>query len=92
MINTKSNFTGLSENEVIQFRKTSGSNSLDHQQKNHFLLSLIDMVQEPMFLLLIAATTIYFITGEYSNGIFMAVAIYLTIATGFDYFRKALKK
>jgi Ca2+-transporting ATPase len=80
MTNTNSNFTGLSENEVIQSRNTAGSNSLDHQEKNHFLVSLIDMVQEPMFLLLIAATTIYFITGEYSNGIFMAVAIAIVSA------------
>jgi CDP-diacylglycerol--glycerol-3-phosphate 3-phosphatidyltransferase len=29
---------------------------------------------------------------EVPRAIFMAVAIYLTIATGFDYFRKALKK
>jgi len=80
MTTQNSNISGLSESEVIQSRTTSGRNSLEHQEKNHLLLSLIDMVKEPMFLLLIAATTIYFITGEYSNGIFMAVAIAIVSA------------
>ena len=71
---------GLSNNEVIQSRKKNGSNSLEHQDKNHFLASLIEMVKEPMFLLLILATSIYFITGEYSNGIFMLVAVILVSA------------
>ena len=35
------------------------------------------MVKEPMFLLLLTATSIYFITGDYGNGIFMSAAILL---------------
>nr|WP_315134520.1 cation-translocating P-type ATPase [uncultured Flavobacterium sp.] len=68
---------GLSAAEVTQSRTQNGSNSLDHQKKNNFLSSVIEMVKEPMFLLLLTATSIYFIIGEYGNGIFMAVAIAL---------------
>ena len=68
---------GLSNQEVIDSRKKNGSNSLEHQDKNHFLASLIEIFKEPMFLLLLLATSIYFITGEYSNGIFMLAAIVL---------------
>ncbi|WP_310560078.1 cation-translocating P-type ATPase [Flavobacterium sp.] len=68
---------GLSNQEVIESRKKNGSNSLEHQYKNHFLASLIEMIKEPMFLLLLLATSIYFITGEYSNGVFMLAAIVL---------------
>jgi Ca2+-transporting ATPase len=68
---------GLSNEEVIQSRKINGINSLEHQDKNLFLVSLIEMVKEPMFLLLATATSVYFITGDYGNGIFMAVAIIL---------------
>lgn len=68
---------GLSAAEVMQSRTQNGSNSLDHQKKNNFLSSVIEMVKEPMFLLLLTATSIYFIIGEYGNGIFMAVAIAL---------------
>jgi len=68
---------GLSIEEVNQSRKKNGANSLEHQDKNNFLFSLIEMIKEPMFLLLLLATSIYFITGEYSNGIFMVIAVVL---------------
>ena len=68
---------GLSTEEVIQSRIKNGINSLEHQDKNLFLVSLIEMVKEPMFLLLLLATSIYFITGDYGDGIFMAIAIVL---------------
>lgn len=68
---------GLTDDEVKQSRAKNGLNSLDHQDKNTFLSSLIEMVKEPMFLLLITATSVYFITGDYGNGIFMIVAIVL---------------
>lgn len=73
----KPSITGLSNQEVLSSRKTSGSNSLEHQEKNHFLNSLLEMVKEPMFLLLVAAASIYYISGDYGDGIFMSVAIFL---------------
>jgi Ca2+-transporting ATPase len=71
---------GLSESEVTQSRITNGENSLKHQEKNHLLHSLLEMVKEPMFLLLVAAASIYFITGDYGDGIFMTAAIVLVSA------------
>ena len=58
---------GLSNDEVAQSKAKNGLNSLYHQDKNTFLSSLIEMVQEPMFLLLLTATSIYFITGDFGN-------------------------
>ncbi len=66
---------GLSNDEVLQSRAKHGTNSIAHQDKNNFFTSLIEMVKEPMFLLLLTATSIYFITGDFGNGIFMAIAI-----------------
>jgi Ca2+-transporting ATPase len=77
MTESKQHIKGLSDDQVLKSRAENGSNSLDHQGKNNFLTSLIEMVKEPMFLLLMTATGIYFITGDYGNGIFMAVAIIL---------------
>jgi Ca2+-transporting ATPase len=77
MVKSNHSLQGLSNEEVVQSRKKNGSNSLEHQDKNHFLFSLIEMVKEPMFLLLLLATSIYFITGDYGDGIFMVVAIVL---------------
>lgn len=80
MTDTKTTITGLSNEEVISSRNKNGSNSLEHQEKNHFLMSLVEMIKEPMFLLLVAAASIYFISGDYGDGIFMTVAIFLVAA------------
>ena len=72
--------TGLSNDEVVASRKKWGFNSLEHQKKNHLLISIIEIVKEPMFLLLFVAASIYYITGDYGDGIFMTIAI-LLVAT-----------
>lgn len=72
--------SGLTNDAVIASRVKNGSNSLEHQQKNHFLISLLEMIKEPMFLLLVAAASIYFISGDYGDGIFMTIAIILITA------------
>jgi P-type Ca2+ transporter type 2C len=77
MTETTSKIKGLSTTEVALSRVQNGRNALDYKTKNSFLLSLFEMVKEPMFLLLITATSIYFITGDYGNGVFMAMAIAL---------------
>lgn len=71
---------GLTKVEVGQSRIQNGYNSTDRQKKNHLLSSFIEMIKEPMFLLLLTATSIYFITADYGNGIFMATAILLVSA------------
>ncbi|HEX9151007.1 MAG TPA: cation-translocating P-type ATPase [Flavobacterium sp.] len=77
MIATRQQIKGLSDHEVLQSRAKFGSNAIAYQDKNNFYTSLIEMIKEPMFLLLITATSIYFITGDFGNGIFMAIAILL---------------
>ena len=77
MTDTTKTITGLSNEEVIASRHKNGFNSLEHQEKNHFLISLLEMVKEPMFLLLVAAASIYYISGDYGDGIFMTLAIIL---------------
>ena len=72
--------TGLSSAEVIESRAKFGQNSISQQQKNVFLHSVLEMIIEPMYLLLIAAASIYFITGDYGNGLFMTAAIFLVSA------------
>jgi Ca2+-transporting ATPase len=80
MIDSKDKISGLSNEEVTSSRTKNGTNSLEHQEKNHFLMSLLEMVKEPMFLLLVAAASIYYISGDYGDGIFMTVAIFLVAA------------
>ena len=80
MNNSKKISTGLTDLEVLESAKKHGTNSVEHTKKNYFLTSLVEIVKEPMFLLLFTATSVYFITGDYGDGIFMAIAIVFVIA------------
>ena len=77
MTDSNKTIIGLNDDEVTSSRNKNGSNSLEHQQKNHFLHSLFEMIKEPMFLLLITAASIYYISGDFGDGIFMTLAIFL---------------
>ncbi|MFM2203194.1 MAG: hypothetical protein RLZZ605_158 [Bacteroidota bacterium] len=68
---------GLTDKEVTASRAANGRNALAYQNKNKLLHAVGEMVVEPMFLLLVAASSIYYITADYSDGIFMSVAIFL---------------
>ena len=80
MIEAEQQLKGLTDEEVLLSRNKFGTNIIVNQEKNQFLKSLFEMVIEPMFLLLLTATSIYFITGDYGNGIFMSAAIVLVSA------------
>lgn len=74
------NITGLTDDEVAASRARHGANLQEVKHKTGLTGSLKDVVQEPMFLLLVAASIIYFITGNNSDGIFMLSAIVIVSA------------
>lgn len=61
----------------MQSRKKHGRNSLDYKKENSFLDALKGIVKEPMVILLAVASSIYFISGNIGDGIFLASAIVL---------------
>ena len=71
---------GLTDEEVLASRKLYGSNEQFAENRSGFITALKDVIKEPMLLLLVAASTIYFITGNITDGIFMASAIVLVSA------------
>ncbi|MEZ4970633.1 MAG: HAD-IC family P-type ATPase [Flavobacteriaceae bacterium] len=78
MINpTDFGILGLSDEAVEQSRKKHGKNSFGYKRNNGFLEALKSIVQEPMVILLVVASSIYFITGNNGDGLFMASAIIL---------------
>jgi Ca2+-transporting ATPase len=68
---------GLTDAQVIAARKKYGQNKIVYKKANRFLNTLMDIVKEPMTILLLVASTIYFISGKTSDGIFLASAILL---------------
>jgi Ca2+-transporting ATPase len=80
MTNSNKQIKGLSDIEVIQSRKKHGGNSIKQSHENPFLSAILTILKEPMVLLLLVASTIYFISGKVDDGIFLSVAI-LLVAT-----------
>ncbi|MDD3721422.1 MAG: cation-translocating P-type ATPase [Lutibacter sp.] len=74
------NIKGLTQKEVLISREKYGANKLEFKKENPFLNALISLVKEPMVLLLLVTSSIYFISGNSGDGIFLACAIVLISA------------
>lgn len=68
---------GLTSSQVLEARQKHGYNRLDFKEENGFLNALKQIAKEPMVLLLLVASGIYFMTGNPGDGIFLASAIVL---------------
>jgi Ca2+-transporting ATPase len=73
--NIPTNLTGLSEEELNQSRSKFGYNQTTELKKGAWYRMLLDILKEPMLLLLIAVSVIYVIVGNYSEALFMLGAI-----------------
>lgn len=71
------NIKGLSDSQVLQSRIKFGINRTNFKKENEFIKALKSLLKEPMVILLLVTATIYFITGNVGDGIFLSVAIVL---------------
>lgn len=71
------NIEGLSTESVLQSREKNGSNKSEYKKENGLLDALKAIAKEPMVILLLVASSIYFISGKTGDGIFLASAIVL---------------
>jgi len=86
MQKTKDQFQGLSDEEVIASRLKFGSNDRHSSDPNRFLLVLKEVVTEPLFVILVLTSLVYFLLGEYSEGIIMLIA--LSFVSGISLFQE----
>jgi Ca2+-transporting ATPase len=68
-------FTGLNDDEVNASIALHGKHMTQSQRQYTWLETMRTVVIEPMFLLLLACTLIYFVVGEFAEGIFLLGAI-----------------
>lgn len=68
-------FKGLTNNEVVISREKNGSNIQKQRKKESLIKKILNIFKEPMFLLLIIAASVYFIVGEYADGITMLIFV-----------------
>ena len=65
----------MTHEQVILAREKFGQNKLDYKKENSFLNTIIRIVKDPMMVLLLVASSIYFISGKTGDGIFLTAAI-----------------
>ena len=68
---------GLTDNEVLNSRKKNGSNIIVYKKEAVFFETVKQFLFDPMIILLLIASTIYFISGKTSDGIFLVSSIIL---------------
>lgn len=71
------NTQGLTDAQVLAAREKFGANQLTYKKRNRFLEAVVGLIKEPMIILLLVTSSIYFISGKVGDGIFLASAIVL---------------
>ncbi|REC63744.1 cation-translocating P-type ATPase [Chryseobacterium pennae] len=74
---------GLTHDEVAASRQRNGYNRLEGIHKNTWFDLVVDILKEPMLILLIIISVIYVIVGDYGEAAFMFVAIVAVTAVSF---------
>ena len=73
--NVPKHLIGLSEEELLSSRTKHGFNRAENIKKNTGYQIFLDILKEPMLILLIAVAIIYVVVGNYSEAAFMFGAI-----------------
>lgn len=66
---------GLTDEQVIAARNEHGLNKLNYKKDDTILATVKRIVKDPMLIMLLVASSIYFISGKTGDGIFLAAAI-----------------
>ncbi len=69
------NIAGLSKQQVVKARAKYGENKLAFKHENGFWGAVKNLAKDPMIIILFVAASIYFISGEMGNAIFLTAAI-----------------
>ena len=79
---------GLSTSEVKDRLKLYGFNELQSAKPKNIWRIAIEVMKEPMFLLLISCATLYIILGNYKEGIILLLSIFIIIFITFYQYQK----
>jgi P-type Ca2+ transporter type 2C len=71
--------TGLTDTEAATRLQRDGPNELPSAQPRSVVVIALEVVREPMFLLLVAAGTIYLLLGDLEEAIALLAAVFLVI-------------
>jgi Ca2+-transporting ATPase len=75
MTNNYSEIKGLTNEAVLTARAKYGVNRLNYKKENGFFATVTRIARDPMVILLLVASVIYFVSGKTGDGTFLAAAI-----------------
>lgn len=81
--NFPSELKGLTVDELKAARHNFGYNQMTPTHKRTWLIMLLDIIKEPMLILLLAISAIYFFVGNYEEAVFMLMAVVLVSGISF---------
>ena len=82
------NITGLSEEEAAGILKKEGYNELPSQKKRSLFSILLNVLKEPMLLLLLGAGLIYLFLGEVKDALILLMFVFVVVGITFNQERK----
>jgi Ca2+-transporting ATPase len=83
--NIPSDLVGLSGEQLTESRRIYGYNQATDLKKGSWYTMLLEILKEPMLLLLVAVSVIYVIVGNYSEALFMLGAI--VVVSGISFYQ-----
>ena len=66
---------GLTDDQIELSLKKFGRNVVSYKKENKFFNTVVRVAKDPMMILLLTASAIYFINGKMGDGIFLTIAI-----------------
>ena len=79
---------GLSETKAAEILKIEGYNELPSQKKQSLFSILLNVIKEPMLLLLIIAGLIYLFLGEVNDALILLMFVFVVVGITFNQERK----
>ncbi len=82
------NITGLSEKEATEILKKQGYNELPSQKNQSLFSILLNVLKEPMLILLLGAGLIYLFLGEVKDALILLTFVFVVVGITFNQERK----
>ena len=73
-------FTGLSETEAATRLVTEGYNEIPSSVRKGFFSTAVDVIREPMFLLLFACGAVYMVLGDVQEALMLLTFVFFVVA------------
>lgn len=82
---------GITNIKAIELLKQHGYNELPSEKPRNLLKIALEVIKEPMFILLLACGSLYVLLGEYTEGVILLCSVFVIIFITFYQHRKTEK-